>query len=529
MRTCGLSRIRNAMVPTIVLTLTIGVFVSAGGRWDYKPSKAEQRALASITPLVLQAHLSFLSADALDGRGSGSRGLDVAAEYIAAQFRRAGLKPIGDDGYFQTTPRTKLVPNPSGYACRLSVDGRILDVAPRQFAVVTSLAGGGAAIRAVQFDDVAVFKVPFGGPVPEQVPDAARTAIVTEVPAMPADPAVRASLLPRINEFSSKLRGLNAALVVDVRRDAGRATDYFAASQLVDPDAKGRPSSGSAIVALFGDSAGAFYDTLPDGATSARLTVRLAAPLETNAPQRNVIGLLPGSDPKLRDTYVLLTAHYDGQGTRSAPDPIWNSANDNGSGTVAVIELAAALASLPKHPRRSIVFMAFHGEESGLVGSRYYAAHPIVPLDKSIANLNLEMVGRTDDTEGDQRKRASITGFDFTEIGDLFRRAGVLTGMTVFKHPKNSDAYFGSSDNAALANLGVPAHTLCVTYQYPDYHGAADTWQKVDYENMALTVRMIGTGVLMLAQSADEPRWNANIKPATRYLEAWKKLHPAGR
>jgi hypothetical protein len=68
---------------------------------------------------------------------------------------------------------------------------------------------------------------------------------------------------------------------------------------------------------------------------------------------------------------------------------------------------------------------------------------------------------------------------------------------------------------------------LCVTYQYPDYHGAADTWQKIDYDNMALTVRMIGTGLLMIAQSADEPRWNPSIKPAARYLEAWKKLHPA--
>jgi hypothetical protein len=519
----SITRIRLTVV---VLALAGSAAALAAGKWEFTPSRAERRALASITPASLQAHLSFLSADPLEGRGAGTTGLDVAAEYVAAQFRRAGLKAIGDDGYFQVTPRIRLTPTTDGYQCRVSVAGRVLDVPSRQFALLTAAGGNAPAIRAIGIDDAPLVKVPFGGQFPEQTADAGRSAVITEIPAMPADQAERTAFLDRRRDFLTRLGAFKPALVVEVRRDSGRSIDYFVSRQLVDPALKGRAASGLPVVALFGDAAAAVFDALPAGPTPATISVRLASPVETDAPQRNVIGLLPGSDPKLGDTYVLVTAHYDGQGTRPGPDRVWNSANDNGSGTVSVIELASALAATGKHPRRSVVFIAFHGEESGLVGARFYAEHPAVPLEKTVAGINIEMVGRTDDTEGNQRKRASVTGFDYSDVGDVFRRAGEQTGVTVFKHPKNSDSYFGSSDNQALAAQGVPAHTVCVAFAYPDYHGAADTWQKIDYENMALTVRMIGTGVLTLAQSKDEPRWNPAVKGATRYLEAWKKRHP---
>ena len=517
-----IARIRLAVV---VVALVSGAAALAAGKWEYKPSAAERRALAAITPASLQAHLSFLSADPLEGRGAGTTGLDVAAEYVAAQFRRAGLKAAGDDGFFQTTPRIRLTPTADGYRCRLSSDGQFLDVPSRQFALLAAPGAGAPAVRDIRIDDAPVVKVPFGGQFPEQTADAGRSAIITEFPAMPTDQAERTAWLERRREFLTRLTAFKPALVVEIRRDPGRSIDYFASRQLIDPQLKGRVASGPPVVALFGDAAAAAFDALPAGPTRASFTVRLSPPVETDAPQRNVIGLLPGSDPKLADTYILVTAHYDGQGTRPGPDRVWNSANDNGSGTVSVVEIASALAALGKHPRRSVVFIAFHGEESGLVGARFYAEHPVFPLEKTVAGINIEMVGRTDDTEGDQRKRASVTGFDYSDMGEVFRRAGAQTGVTVFKHPKNSDPYFGASDNQALAAQGVPAHTVCVTFQYPDYHGSADTWQKVDYENMALTVRMIGTGLLILAQSENEPRWDPGVKGASRYLEAWKKRH----
>ncbi len=175
----------------------------------------------------------------------------------------------------------------------------------------------------------------------------------------------------------------------------------------------------------------------------------------------NVAGLLRGSDPKLSDTYVMLTAHYDHLGTRATgDDKIFNGANDDGSGTVSVVEIAGAMAALEKHPARSILFMTFFGEERGLVGSRYYGRHPLVPLEKTIADLNLEQLGRTDDTEGPQVGTATVTGYDFSELTGILADAGKIAGIKVYKNEQASDPYFARSDNQALADVGIPAHTL---------------------------------------------------------------------
>ena len=151
-----------------------------------------------------------------------------------------------------------------------------------------------------------------------------------------------------------------------------------------------------------------------------------------------------GPTRRLRDTYVLLTAHYDHLGVRpdGPGDRIYNGANDDGSGTVSVMEVARALARLPKHPRRSIVFMTFFGEEEGLIGSEYYAHHPVWPLDKTVADLNLEQVGRTDSTEGPQISNASLTGFDYSDLTSFVQRAGERTGIKIYKNAQGSDAYF---------------------------------------------------------------------------------------
>lgn len=242
---------------------------------------------------------------------------------------------------------------------------------------------------------------------------------------------------------------------------------------------------------------------------------------------RNVIGVLRGSDPALKDTYVLVTAHYDhlGMRTMGEGDLIYNGANDDGSGTVSVIELAEALATMKHRPKRSVVFMTFFGEERGLLGSRYYGAHPILPIEKTVAEINLEQVGRTDDTEGPRIAGASMTGFDFSDIGPIFAAAGKAAGIEVSKHPRNSDAFFSRSDNQALADLGIPAHTLCTAYIYPDYHRVSDHWEKVDYANMAKVDRAIALGVLAIADSPKEPHWNAGNPKASKYLEAWKQRH----
>jgi len=190
-----------------------------------------------------------------------------------------------------------------------------------------------------------------------------------------------------------------------------------------------------------------------------------------------------------------------------------------------VVELASALSRLEPRPKRSILFLTFFGEEKGLLGSRYYGRHPLVPLKDTAAMINLEQVGRTDDSEGPSLKRASMTGFDFSEVGTVLERAGQAVGVEVVKHPKNSDLFFGRSDNQSLADSGVPAHTLCTAFMFPDYHQEGDHWDRIDYANMARVGQAIGLGVLELADAANRPLWNEANPKTERYVKAWKTLH----
>jgi len=350
----------------------------------------EEGLIKAITAASLEGHLEFLASDQLMGRNTPSPGLDLAALYIASQFKRAGLLPIANDGYFQssdwvmnTTERT-----------RTTSSGETRTFTSRR-------------------------------PVP-------------------------------VEEAEN-----------------------------------------------------------PDG-----------EPFQL----RNVVGLLPGSDPVLKDTYLLVTAHYDHVGVRSGagPDTIANGANDNGSGTVGVIDLGAALASLGTAPKRSILFIAWFGEERGMLGSAYYAENPVVPLEKTVGVVNLEMIGRTDGDGGNQSNRASFTGFDFTDLPQTFVAVGEQIGIEVYHHPQNSAPYFGRSDNGPLARKGVPAHTMCVTFSYDDYHQVGDHWEKIDFDNMARTTRLLAVGLFRLANNDRAPVWNEENPAVERYLQAWRELHGRG-
>lgn len=307
-----------------------------------------------ITPKSVMAHIRFLSHDLLEGRGTPSRGLDIAAEYIAAQFQIAGLEAVGDDGYFQTT-------------------------------------------------------------------------------------------------------------------------DY----------------------------------------TNRRT--------QTTAKVRNVIGVIRGTDPALKDSYVIVTAHYDHLGKREGEgDTIFNGANDDGSGVAGVIECARALSEMK--PKRSIVFMCFWGEEAGLQGSRYYCQKPVFPLAKTIANVNLEQIGRTDDDEGPRVSEFNITGFDYTNLAEYMTKEAKAFGVKVTKHERFSDPYFNASDNAAFANMGVPANTISTAYSFPDYHKVGDEWPKIDAENTVKIVRSACAGVWAIANSTEPVKWNEANPRTKRYVDAWKKL-----
>jgi len=220
-----------------------------------------------------------------------------------------------------------------------------------------------------------------------------------------------------------------------------------------------------------------------------------------------------------------VTGHYDHLGVRGASpgDHIYNGANDDASGTSSVIEIANALAELPARPKRSVLFMAFFGEEVGGLGSRYYCQHPIFPLPQTVADINLEQLGRTDDSEGPKLLQFNLTGFDYTNIAAIFNTAGEETGIKVVKHEKNSDLFFGRSDNAAFADVGIPSTTLSVGYIFPDYHQPGDEWQKLDYENMAKVDVAVAAGILKIAESAEAPQWNRDNPKVSRYVQAREK------
>ena len=158
------------------------------------------------------------------------------------------------------------------------------------------------------------------------------------------------------------------------------------------------------------------------------------------------------------------------------------------------------------------------------MGSEYYAHHAVWPLAKTVADLNMEQVDRTDSTEGPQISNASLTGFDYSDLTSYVQRAGEGTGIKVYKNLKGSDNYFAASDNFSFAEAGVPAQTLCVAFDYSDYHAVGDEWQKIDYANMAKVDRAIALAMFLMADSERPVQWNeANPKTAP-YIKARKQL-----
>ena len=516
--------LRIAFTLTMVLLLT-----SYGGPFaqESKPNQDIEAALAKISANSLRGHLSFIASDMLEGRDTPSRGLDIAAEYIAAQFRRAGLEPVGDDGYFQTANWLVAARDADLFELKLSDGSQTINLAANQVSVTSdaTMNLGSAGLYKIDFKD----STALAGLTADSIQG---KAIITELPDVRgADRARGGELMQAQNAFLGKLSDLKAAMIVSVDR-ANATGSGISSNRLIDPEnrqAGNRPGAGPTLltVTVHGQKATQFYDSLKPGSGTASLSLKLPAVIEKPVKVRNVIGVLRGSDPVLKDTYVLVTGHYDHLGMRATGegDRIYNGANDDGSGTVSVVELASALSTLKVRPKRSLVFMTVFGEEKGLRGSRYYGKHPIFPIEKTVADVNLEQVGRTDSTEGPQIANASMTGFDFTDVGPIFQAAGKLTGINVYKHDKNSDAYFGRSDNQALADQGVPAHTICVAFDYPDYHGLGDHWEKVDYDNMEKVDRMVGLGLWMIANNPKEPKWNEANTKTERYVKAWKEHH----
>ena len=467
-----------------------------------------QRIAARLRPNDLKADASFLASDALQGRATPSPGLDMAAEYIASQFRRAGLEPVGDDGYFQTASFNSVKTNPEGL----------------QFTLGTTKAADGALAivepMATDLQNATAFKV--------SLSDAAALDALTADQVRGKVVLVEMSHAPGAAGFQARRRlmtvaaKLEPAMIVFVSAVAPPPANPNPRAQLRDA---GLPAP-TVPMLVVGDKA--IFDAVAaakPGPMEAAVSAHIAAPVLQPVKIRNVAGLLRGSDPQLKDTYIVVTAHYDHLGVRpNAPgDNIFNGANDDASGTSSVIEIANTLTAIGEKPRRSIVFITVFGEEIGGYGARWYTAHPIFPIAKTIADINLEHLGRTDDNEGPHVGMFNLTGFDYTDIAATFATAGAQTGVQVIKHPTKSDSFFGRSDNTTFADAGIPSTTLSVSYEFPDYHQPGDEWQKLDYDNLARVDTTIAIGLLSMANSDRTPQWNKENPHVARYVQAREK------
>ncbi|CAM2066905.1 M28 family peptidase [Sulfidibacter corallicola] len=236
---------------------------------------------------------------------------------------------------------------------------------------------------------------------------------------------------------------------------------------------------------------------------------------------RNVIGYLEGSDPKRRDEFIVLSAHYDHVGVNPelTDDPIFNGADDDASGTVLVMAVAKALSeSAPdKRPARSVIFVAWAAEEVGLKGSRHYAKNPLFPLEKTVVNLNFEMVGHATKTG---RRNFWMTGKAYSDLADIVVQQAKQRDWTLVENPFPQQKLFFRSDNISLVMLehnrekrtarGIPAHSFTTWGGEDHYHRPHDEPQFLDYQNMAELAQLMTAVTLDVANREPWVAWKPN-------------------
>lgn len=246
-------------------------------------------------------------------------------------------------------------------------------------------------------------------------------------------------------------------------------------------------------------------DELPD---AKRSFVQLATLEAGNT--WNVIGVLRGADPRTSKEAILITAHLDHLGVRNAisGDAIFNGADDDASGCVAVIELARSLAT-GRRPKRTIYFVCFGSEERGGLGSSYFLTHTPVPLEQIVANINFEMLGRSDPKVG--REKVWLTGFDRSNLGPELARHGAR--LVADPHPEQN--FFQRSDNYRLVLRGVVAHTVSSFGLHKDYHQPSDEISTIDFPFLAKSISSLIGPIRWLANSSFKPSWREGLAPVS--------------
>ena len=443
----------------------------------------------------LRADLEFLASDALRGRGSASHDEWVSATYIAAQLRAAGVEPAGDAG---------------GYLERVVLRQPALAAPP-----TLAVGEGPKAKHWTHGKEMLVWslqRVVTAGPLQKidassgAAPQPRRGAIVFLTPRTGAG-------APSTALQAYELIGRGAAAVLLPEWPSIRARWETLGGQLpeISQQVAGleqvQVPADLTAVALSSDAAKQI-NAMSDG-TPLRLEADVKE--EKTAVTWNVLGRLPGRDPALREQVVLLSAHHDHVGVGKAVngDSIYNGADDDASGVAAVLELARQLAAGPR-PRRTVIFALFGSEESGGYGALYFRERPPVPLDKldkMVANLEFEMIGRPDPKV--PPKTLWLTGYERSNLG--LRLAAQGAHLVADPHPDQN--FFRRSDNYVLAKRGVVAHTISSYGLHKDYHQPSDDVSHIDFAHMTEAIQSLVAPVRWLVNSAFTPQWNQGMGP----------------
>jgi Zn-dependent M28 family amino/carboxypeptidase len=503
------------------------------------PSPGHFGPTDAITIAGLQRHLRFIASDALEGRDALSPGFRAAAEYVAASLDRIGATPAGDGGTFFQHVGIR----------RTRVDGEHASVAvgdtefkygedylvptPGDATGPLTFVGQGYRVSSRHLD-------PFAGLdvhnqvliVAQPAPDVGELTHGTDY-TTPADNArvLGATAVVTVASFQrlaawSRMREAEARGSVDVDRLAEKdpvVPGIIAGPRLTAVLFRGEREDASKIVAR-----AASGDAYAPFALKATKTIRIHAPATVKLEDtENVIAVVEGSDPVLKHEFVALGAHLDHIGKDEHPatpksgnraaDVIYNGADDDGSGVVALLEMAEAVAAAPR-PKRSLLFVWHTGEEYGSWGARYFTAFPTVPLDHIVAQLNVDMIGRSR-ADGDKSPEdAVLTGpnevyivgsrrlsQDLGDTCDRVDRAFLNLALNYkYDAPDDPERIYERSDHYEYAQKGIPV-AFFFTGLHADYHRVTDEIGRIDFDKLQKVARTVLATAWTLANAPDRP------------------------
>ncbi len=471
------------------LLATILLAALAAHRAHATPPADLDAAAQSIDAKELAARIAHIASDAFEGRAPGSPGEDKTVAYLVEQFRSFGLKPGNPDGrYIQDVPLVGV--RAASTQGKIDVAGTSITLRfPDNWVAVTRRDEPKVEVRDsdVVFVGYGVVAPEYGWDDYKDVDVRGKTIVMlVNDPAVP-DPADPAKLDPALFKGNAMTyygrwtykyeiataKGAAAAIIVHETKPAAYPFEVVVGSwgrENFDIDTPGQYADRVQVEAWVTEAlarnlftkAGLDFDRLKAAALRrdfrpVALNAKASFAIETTkrrVASRNVVARLEGSDPKLRDECVVYTAHWDhlGRDPAKAGDQIYNGAADNASGTCALLDIAQAFGKLKTPPKRSVVFLSVTAEEQGLLGAKYYASKPLYPLEKTLANINMDVInlwGRTEDVV--------IVGSGQSTLDDALAAAAHRCGRVVAPDPEPEKGGFYRSDHFEFAKVGVPA------------------------------------------------------------------------